>query len=733
MSSACTKFLSHPSPEAKSLKEHLLEVANKSKEIFKKSKFSDDDTVFYAGLLHDIGKLNPYYQEIFAQPTKDMQDSKKQDMLKKYARKHSVFSARIAEGLLAKLDMNEEKIKRIMMLIYGHHSTLRKGLGDKSDQKLNATRDEILKVLPEFFDEVSKNKEFSNLDWDNCMKKFRRPFCFDVNLESTDGMTDYVKMGYEFSCLLQADRGSFSDWNTPNFSVQFSTNKLLKQGMLSEIRTRFQEEIAEKFDESKGMVVINAPTGIGKTKVFLDIINRYSRDDAIQRIIYCSPLLALTDDFEAKVRCMTNEKDREKILVYNHMKSSNLSSDTKDEDTKDEDTYDDHRWNFENESFNQEFIITTTQRLLMTMFSNTAKDKIKMASLQNSVLIIDEVQTIAKPVLANLIQIFKIISKMMNTKFILVSATIPHEIEKLEINISKDVIDDYLDQTKKQISVMDKFDPVKIDMKRVLVMTNTREKASSKYAEIKEQHPNRRILYLSSGIRKKDRKNIIANLKEQPEYILVSTQVVEAGVDISFDNIYREEAPLDSIIQVMGRLNREGENPNAVLRIYKEDGDHAPYSKLEFDVAKKFIKGVSNSQQMYGVLSKYYEEISNKSEKNKESADKLCRYIQGMNFNEAWKFVQDEISNIEQGTVFIPDEQEWNKVKNDLLNAVNNKGGQNYKKFVDITASLPSSGVNKEDFDEDLAEHNILLPKKERMGRIYDKDIGLDILITERN
>ena len=72
--------------------------------------------------------------------------------------------------------------------------------------------------------------------------------------------------------------------------------------------------------------------------------------------------------------------------------------------------------------------------------------------------------------------------------------------------------------------------------------------------------------------------------------LLVSTQVVEAGVDISFSEIYREVAPLDNIIQVMGRLNREGNDNNALLSIFQSDNDHRPYSEVEYNESLPILK-----------------------------------------------------------------------------------------------------------------------------------------------
>jgi CRISPR-associated endonuclease/helicase Cas3 len=171
----------------------------------------------------------------------------------------------------------------------------------------------------------------------------------------------------------------------------------------------------------------------------------------------------------------------------------------------------------------------------------------------------------------------------MNSKILLVSATIPFELSSLpEIKIPDSLVKSYLDKTQKKILFIENLTLSNIfdREKRILIMANTRKKTANIFNRIKCQQKEENVeedsknsneqkvlYYMSTGIRKKDRIRIIDQLtqsKNQQEkqenrkgVIVVSTQVIEAGVDISFSHIYREAAPLDSIVQVMGRLNRE--------------------------------------------------------------------------------------------------------------------------------------------------------------------------------
>ena len=740
MSACIKKFLSHPKEDEKLLIDHLLEIAEKTKEIFSQTKFSNTSLAFYSGLLHDIGKINPYYQQIF-QAAKNNREQAKEKALENYVGEHSRFSAWTVDKLLEKSGLDYSTINKITVLIYGHHSTIRRTLGDVTGDKFTVTKNTISEKLPEFKLQASIFSEFQELNWSSCFEEFQYPMKFDVQLESKKSPDEYLEMSFAFSCLLQADRGSFKSWSEPNFDLNIDTSMLSKpkhvedlsqtaktqQQKIGSMRNEFQKQVMANFDYSENVIVINAPTGIGKTKVFLDLITKCKDNKNIQRIFYFSPLLALTEDFERKFEITIGKEKIKDVLIYNHIFADTLKG-KREHNNEGYVT----EWDFLIESFNKKFIITTTQRLLMIIYSNSAKDKMKLASLRNSILIIDEVQTIPKFILSNLKDIFLKMGQYMNTKIILVSATIPKEISCIKkVQISKDLLSDYLDQTQKQIAV-ECLDIPTLKINKTLVMANTRKKAVNIYNDIKQIHKDKEKIYLSSGIRKKDRIHILKHLSEKEDYVLVSTQVVEAGVDISFSNIYREIAPLDNLIQVMGRLNREGLDPDAKLIVFPTDGNELPYSKLEFDKSWEIIQHVHNSKELYAILEKYYAEISADNQLDRNNTQKLERQIQCLDFEEVWNHVKKNLGEEnDRDSVFIPELEDWDELQFSL---VNNRLKDNYKKYGLLTATLPRSvyKIGIEYFDEKLMEKNILLPKKEHLKTIYDKDMGLDKwIITE--
>lgn len=752
-----TEFLSHPKH---SLILHSIDVAKKTQVLISETDFDIGRSGYYAGLLHDIGKLNPFYQELF-NVDEEARKEKETELIKKYERFHSPFSAWAAFRLLDGIEdiKNNEKYK-ILSVVYGHHSKLHNTIRPfPTTDKSKYTQNEVFENLLKFRDLTSTLDEFSRLNWDKCIRRFRDPIDFQFQIEpGKDSIRDFLGVSATFSALLQADRGSFSEWTTPNLDLNFDTSSLIKsESDLQTLRSLFQEEAITNHNPTADIVILNAPTGIGKTKVFLDLIDKYRQKRPFERVFYFSPLLALSEDFEKKLAMTT--KNQDDILIYNHIFAGSLLEKTEKAQLE-PGLLDLHHWYFEYESFNKKFIITTMQRLLITLYSNKASDKLKLLSLKNSILILDEVQTLPKFLIPNLIELLQELTKSMKSKVLLVSATIPHELALISrIEITHKIRTDYLQRIRKKILFIGKnFNIPDFRGKKILLLLNTRRKTTQMFRKVEDHYggqpeskgdlKNERIFYISSGIRKKDRVRIIKaltsgeveNQSASNDCLVVSTQVIEAGVDISFSDIYREAAPIDSIVQVMGRLNREGKSDDATLFIFQDQGneDWRPYSELEYKESLPILKKATTSDELYEKLDQYYKTIFEKNQSNREIAEGLGRRISVLNFDEVWEFADKYALPDDGDNVFIPyNLKEWENIKSEFMSPKKRKRNT-YRKFANLTASLPKS-IRPADylgyFDEDLVEKNILLPKRRyyetngKLKEIYHEKLGFDILL----
>ena len=711
-------LLSHGPNDKSELDSHLIYVGNRAKSIVETTNFTSSNVAYYAGIFHDLGKLNPYYQELFL-------GKNKKELLEEYYGYHSYYSCWLAESYLdANNTMSYEDKVRSVMLIAGHHTKMRKESTNHmgKDKKIqNDTAMGILENLNKFIKSTTK-KQFQELP-EICPSIDYTDYVDTLETKPDEKSVDaFLECGFLFSSLLQADRGSFSDFKekTLDDSFKIDTENLVKNNnKLSGFRSSLQNTVLKDTDITKPVFVLNAPTGCGKTKAFLDIIKKYNP----KRVFYFSPLLALTDDIAAKLdeTCKNNPDTKKQILVYNSTFTNIL--DEKIPENGDDIQNMPEKWNFDFEAFNEKMVIATTQRLLMTIYSNFHKDKLKLASLRDSLLIIDEVQTLPKVLLKNLVAILNAMSKYLNTKTMLVSATIPFELSDLpKTGLDANRTHQYMLERNYEI-IKEDFNPTKVGEGKALIMLNTRKKARRVFEQIKKDN----LFYISSGIKKEHRKNILSEIDKSDNSILVSTQVVEAGVDISFNNIWRQMAPVDNIIQVMGRLDRESQNKNAKLYIFDSNvANSTPYDNLEFEESKKIISKVSNSKELYDELPVYYKTISVENLQQKNQEDILEGHMDRLDFNEIWSFVNKLIGESYYDSVYIPnnDDDVWDEVKMDLLSHEK----MAIKKHAGLLAQLP---VNKHKikymFDEELFEKNILYPKKEHLGEIYDEKLGLDI------
>ncbi len=714
-------FLSHYDMR---LIDHLKTVADRSEEIVKYTKFESSKIAYISGLFHDLGKLNPYYQKMFAEEPGREKEVKK-ELGKEYDEFHSPYSQWLSSKLLKSTELSAQEKQIILMMIYSHHGVKRNSLGkDRNSDKSRNTKRHIIDNWKKFIELYANTDEFkkfnTNIELDE-RDKIHRVGNLKVRNEQSY-LEEFIEISYLFSALLQADKGSFSDSKPKKIDFCINTKNLEKNTKLGDYRTKFQNHVLESIkSHNSPITIINAPTGIGKTKAFLDITNYLlEQSSGIERVFYFAPLLALTDDFESKFKeCIPDESQ---CLTYNHIYSGTL--DKKDNDKHEENN--EPTWKFDQEAFNEKFIITTMHRLLMTIYSNKNRDSMKFASLRDSLLILDEVQTLPKFLLKNLCEIFKIMKDKMNTRIILLSATIPHELCGLDtIKMNEQDKHAYLKTREREIIICDRVDISDMSHGANLIMVNTRKEAVTKFDEMKTKSKN--VFYISSGVTKEKQREILTKIRkeidEKRDFILIATQVVESGVDISFSNIWRQMAPLDNIIQMIGRLDRENENSASKMYIFPAKNS-TPYSTLEFQTSKKYLMNISNSSQLYQILPEYYKEISMENKTQLENSIKLENKIKCLDFKEVWNIIHKHLIQDYNESVYIPNKiEDWESIRDDLLS--NKK--RDLRKHSKLIASLPKNPYDIKDlFDEDLFEKKILYPKKDKVKDLYDEHIGLD-------
>ena len=285
-----------------------------------------------------------------------------------------------------------------------------------------------------------------------------------------------------------------------------------------------------------------------------------------RRVIYTAPLISILDQNAKVIRDAIGFDD---IVLEHH--SSVLRSTMNSEDLS--------KYELLAETWDAPVIITTLVQLLNTMFAGKISCVRRFQSLCDSIIIIDEVQTIPVKMLSLFNLAINFISSFCGATVLLCSATQPcfEDLKTHRMHISKGEIipeekyyeykqafkrTELKDAGNMTLAEISEFaESVLDDVESLLIICNSRKEAADIYWNLKENHEN--CYHLSASMCMAHRKSILERVYQElalgEKVILVSTQVIEAGVDISFGAVIRLTAGMDNIIQAAGRCNRNGE------------------------------------------------------------------------------------------------------------------------------------------------------------------------------
>ena len=253
------------------------------------------------------------------------------------------------------------------------------------------------------------------------------------------------------------------------------------------------------------------------------------------------------------------------------------------------------------DTWRSELIITTCDQFLMSLIDPAARYQMRFHNLCDAVIIMDEVQSLPCRLWQPLEKIFKSLVTICNSRILLMSATLPPFVsdavpllpgfENYFSSCKRYVLSF---RTKEKLSIeqfceeVDSRLPVWIvENKRVLITLNTRKsarKVRDALAGSSSTVLGLPVYFISADVTPRDRLEIIEKIKAGKPCIVVSTQCIEAGVDIDMDLVIRDFAPLDSLIQVAGRCNREGKKGRCsveIVDLVDEEGER--YSEMIYD------------------------------------------------------------------------------------------------------------------------------------------------------
>lgn len=536
------------------------------------------------GLLHDKGKERAAFQQyiryVNGLPSNNIQH---------YDNHHHSY----AGGLLADALMGKDVINLLVNQIISHHTELHDDI-DVEDCLRNSQ-------LPTEIDSCGIAINRTLLAWQ--LQNL-------LSVKAGKEMTHFHHLSRMlFSCLIDADRldtEHFMDietWKRRGSSSSIADLLPRLETHLDNIRSNapdtevnrirrlVQDQCCKASSCEQGFYSLTVPTEGGKTLASVLWAMRHAVHHGMNRIIIAIPYTSIIVQTAGVLKSIFGE---ENVLEHH----SNFDPDNIKNDEIREKTM------LATENWDYPIIVTTNVQLFESIFSNKPAGCRKLHNVVNSVIILDEVQTLPTDFLQPIIDAMKAYQCLFGTSLLFTTASQPvlsglikgtnpmadfKGIEHIREIISGEfALHDRLRRVELEIENEGKtYDEIadKIAQHpKVLCIVNTRKDAKELYGRLPDEgirlHLSRMMCpaHIDETIQKI--KDLSAD-KSQPTVRVIATQLVEAGVDIDFPVVFRQEAGLDSILQAAGRCNREGKNAMGHTFVFSLSAEHrVPFGSI---------------------------------------------------------------------------------------------------------------------------------------------------------
>ena len=555
------------------------------------------DTGMLIGLLHDIGKVSGAFNTYIRSESGIFKEDDPE--YKKYVKGSIDHSTAGAQYLLEKCGERSATervvVQMLELAIMSHHSGLIDCLSnegkDKFTERLKKSQADT--GYSEFFERINKDltqdiekhmnsgiRSVSKIIEDISKEQDKERVLFRIGL-----LTRFI-----LSCLVDADRidtRSFEDQNTICESASDVVpwdillnrfyEKLPKcEGHgINRIRADVSEQCFNASSRPKGVYTLSVPTGGGKTLSSLRFAMEHLRARRMKRIFYIIPYTSIIDQNVKVVRkYLENEEDKE-IFVLEHHSNMDLDQDEGSE-----------AWSRgASENWDSPIVFTTLVQFMDAIFSSGTGNARRMHNLANSVIVFDEIQSLPVKLVYLFNEAINFLSNVCGSTVVLCTATQPllgSKKLKHPLNLSKDhEIVEKVDELFNDLNRVDIFFENKeqtyegviqlvtdklSEYNSVLLIANTKSSVAKLFEAVKgavESSVN--IFHLSTNMCPKHRSEVLEkideSLDEGRKTVCVSTQLIEAGIDIDFNVVIRSMAGIDSIAQAAGRCNRHAEMP----------------------------------------------------------------------------------------------------------------------------------------------------------------------------
>jgi len=684
------KLISHSLDHSLTLEDHIYQVCRAAKYLVSQkslnfngiSKEQIVELCTLTALCHDFGKSSLFFQE-YIKSKRDGTEYGGSTRDKSHSLISAFFGWHITEKWISRNDELAEHWRlflplAVFLAIEGHHGRYKsiEEILKSVDEHYHLLERQIDRIQPEIYEykssgfKLSDGKDFDIGTIDSISGKIRRlnrkygKINLDIQIEHR------ILALFLYSILLESDKAYLASDNPeqyerdpidiPDDLVDRYLRTLDTDGDMNEERRRaYRQTISgvSRFPLTERIHSITLPTGLGKTLLSvswaLKLRKRIEREEAVvPKIIVSLPFLSIieqTDDVYKKFLGALYEREGDRLYMPRYS-----ISDFKYRNGIDDEERSDNSVDFFLNIWNSEIIVSTFDQLLYSLFSLKSKHLMRFHNLFNAIIVFDEIQALPSELWKPFEYFFKKLSEVGGTHILLMSATqpgfFPDAIERvpehkeyfksrrrvnLRIKPEKRSLDDFVENLPDLLN--------EHSDESLMIVLNTRDSSMSVYKRIcgmidEKTILERPLIYLSSLVAPSQRTNRIIDIKRCIEKelnpIIVTTQCIEAGVDIDVDHIVRDWAPLDSIFQVCGRCNRNGQKGTGgveIVRLMSDKGrifSNMVYDNILLDCTAFSMSGKIEipEEQFYRLGSCYFESVRERLGKSMEIVRAYAQY-----------------------------------------------------------------------------------------------------------
>lgn len=773
---------------SKLLQVHLKNVREQFLKGLKQGSLSNDREDILAGIatFHDLGKYTQYFQDyLLDRPNVNYN-----------LKSHSQFGALY---YLSKYFSKDPFLGIVgYWIISQHHGNLQSLMALRSDFNESGFETEVsylkkrqISILP-FKSKINQELEIDDIEkFHEGILSNQSYFKGIKQLQKNSNIQNYFQINYLFSLLIEADKLDASETKVYQ-RVALNPSKVDKDKGVpdqpwdekagafehlsqNELRNLVRKRVIEKLSEEgiieQKLFTLTGPTGIGKTLTALDFALKLramirEKEGREAQIIYALPFINIIEQSDSVYRKLFGDDEARILSHYQYA----------DALSQQEENYNDDGAGYGQkvmslDTWQCDIVITTFVQFLQTLIGNRNRLLKKFNHYAGSIIILDEVQTIALKQLPLIGASLYYLAKFLDARIVLMTATKPKVFELANEKIllkegEKATPIELLGDIEDVAKVFRSFNRTKLcpkiekqvedqqdfienyfkeywsPDKSCLIVVNTVKLSIDVFRSIQNYFEDNRIenplYYLSTNVVPSGRQQLIDAIKEDVtkarkgeglKPLLISTQCVEAGVDLDFDMAFRDLAPIDSIIQVAGRVNREY-NKEFVGEVYIIDFGKCGriYGPMTEGTARNAIKYFTDNEpeieekSYLDLVTYYYNNICERNEDGFGYSLNFFKSMKELNYDGSeWSVSKFQVieNGMKTSSVFIESDE------------VATKAREMFEKMIQKECSREEFEPYKRDFHQHIIAVPDYLDKVKEL-KSFGKELIKDILLVDK-